>query len=55
MAYKVVEERCCNNKETGVMADQIVEFTSRVAKKGYPKAIRCITIIAKSKMRLISS
>ena len=25
------------------MADQIVEFTSRVAKKGYPKAIRCVT------------
>lgn len=43
MAYKVIEERCCNNKETGVMADQIVKFTSRVAKKGYPKAIRCIT------------
>ena len=43
MIYNLIEDRYCNNKETGVMADQIVEFTSRVAKKGYPKAIRCVT------------
>lgn len=43
MAYGLVEDRCYNNKETGIMADQIVKFTSRIAKKGYPKLIRCVT------------
>ncbi|MEY8612884.1 IS4 family transposase [Parabacteroides segnis] len=43
MVYSLIQDRHYNNKETGVMADQIVEFTSRIAKKGYPKAIRCVT------------
>jgi transposase len=43
MVYQIVKDMHYNNKQTGVMADQLIQFTSRIAKKGYPHALRCIT------------
>ena len=40
MQYKVSVDRNYNNAETGIMSDQIIKFTSRVAKRGYPGELR---------------
>lgn len=43
MKYSVVEDKNYNNPQTGIMADQLIGFTSRIAKKGYPSLIRQVT------------
>lgn len=43
MKYRIVEDKNYNNAQTGIMADQLIEFTSRIAKKGYPAIIRQVT------------
>lgn len=47
MQYEVVEDKDYNNPQTGVMADQIIRFTSRVAKKGYPATLRMVVYYSK--------
>ena len=43
MKYSIVEDKNYNNTQTGIMADQRIKFTSRIAKKGYPSIIRQVT------------
>lgn len=47
MQYEVIEDRNYNNPQTGVMADQIIRFTSRIAKKGYPSSLRYVVYYSK--------
>jgi hypothetical protein len=47
MRYKLLEDKNYNNPKTGVMADQIIKFTSRIAKKGYPEELRYIVYYSK--------
>lgn len=49
MVYQVVKSRLCDEKRTGVMADQLVRFTGKISKKGYPEIIRCITYYSSEK------
>ena len=43
MKYSIVEDKNYNNTQTGIMSDQLIKFTSRIAKKGYPSIIRQVT------------
>lgn len=47
MQYKVVEDKNYNNPQSGIMADQIIEFTSRIAMKGYPVKLRYVLFYSK--------
>lgn len=47
MTYKVVKDNNYNNTDTGVMADQIIEFTGSKTKKQYPNNLRRITFYDK--------
>lgn len=47
MKYKVVTDKNYNNLQTGIMADQIIEFTSRIAQKGYPDKLRSVVYYSK--------
>ena len=47
MIYKVVEDKNYNNTDTGVMADQIIEFIGCKTKKQYPNSLRRITFYDK--------
>ena len=38
--YKVLEDKHCSNRDTGVMADQIIVFTGSKTKKQYPRELR---------------
>ena len=42
MVYEVVEDKNYNNPQTGVMADQLINFTGTVTKKNYSEVIRRI-------------
>lgn len=53
MRYKVCEDKNYNNPQTGIMADQIIEFTSRVAKKGYPIKLRYVVFYSKEIMQTL--
>lgn len=43
MVYKLIKQLSFDNKDTGVLSDEIIEFTSRIAKKGYNLPIRQVT------------
>lgn len=38
--YKVLEDKHCSNRDTDVMADQIIVFTGSKTKKQYPRELR---------------
>ena len=47
MTYNIIEDKNYNNTETGVMADQIIEFGGSKTKKQYPNKLRRITFYDK--------
>lgn len=47
MKYRVWKDKNYNNPQTGIMADQIIEFTSRTAQKGYPIRLRYVVFYSK--------
>ncbi|MBF0647358.1 IS4 family transposase [Dysgonomonas sp. GY75] len=47
MKYKVLTDKNYNNPQTGIMADQIIIFTSRIAQKGYPDKLRSVVYYSK--------
>ena len=47
MVFKVVEDKSYNNPETGVMADQIIRFTSNKTRKNYPEVLRRVVFYDK--------
>jgi transposase len=51
MRYTVVADKGYNNPQTGIMADRLVAFSSRVAKNGYPIPLRCVTYYAVEQQR----
>lgn len=42
MRFKVVEDKYYNNPESGILADQLIEFTGYLAHKRYPEVLRRI-------------
>jgi len=42
MRYRVVEDKYYNNPESGILSDQLVEFTGYVTHKRYPEVLRRI-------------
>jgi hypothetical protein len=51
MVYEVIEDKHCNNPETGVMADQKIKFTGKKTKKNYPDPIRRVVFYDKESNR----
>jgi hypothetical protein len=47
MKYSVLTDKNYNNPKTGIMADQIVIFTSRIARKGYSDKLRSVVYYSK--------
>lgn len=42
MRYRVVEDKYYNNPDSGILSDQLVEFTGYVTRKRYPEVLRRI-------------
>ncbi len=40
MRFKVVQDKCYNNPESGILADQLIEFTGYLTHKRYPEVLR---------------
>jgi len=51
MSYRIIRDSCYNNPQSGIMADQIIQFNSRVAKVGYPEPLRLVTYYNKERNR----
>ncbi|NDV80322.1 IS4 family transposase, partial [Dysgonomonas sp. 511] len=54
MKYNVLIDKNYNNIQTGIMADQIIKFTSRIAQKGYPGKLRSVVYYSKEQKTTFS-